>query len=223
MSETTHWQGPQTDYAIPQTHIRRTADNQGFTGFAWQNRGEFSRGPFRVASTDFNENLAPTNATAITRWVGRDDLGRWAADGTSNQIVIGEKAIPTDQLGQCQAGQTGQAGSWDCSYLSATCDDSDAHTTHFVRTFEGTFNSSFANMNYHTNFSDSRATRALARPMASNAGGSGAYLFQFGSWHPGVSNLAMGDGSVRSASVTTPGIILLTLSHVDTGQAISLP
>jgi hypothetical protein len=221
-SETTHWQGPQTDYAIPKTHIRRVSNstNAGFTNYAWQTRGEFSRGPFRVALYN------PPNfesSRLITRWEARDDLGRWASDGASNQIVIGEKAIPTDRLGQCEAGQTGQTGAWDCSFLSATFDDSDAHTTHFVRTFEGAYNSSFANMNYLTNFGDTRPTRALARPMASDASGSTTYLYQFGSWHPGISNLAMGDGSVRSVSVTTPGIILLILSHVDTGQTSSLP
>jgi prepilin-type processing-associated H-X9-DG protein len=51
----------------------------------------------------------------------------------------------------------------------------------------------------------------------------------FGSWHPGVCNFLLGDGSVRAISVTTPpGTldnygVLLRLAAVDSGLTVSIP
>jgi prepilin-type processing-associated H-X9-DG protein len=46
----------------------------------------------------------------------------------------------------------------------------------------------------------------------------------YGSWHPGVCNFLLGDGSVRAVGVTTaPDPILRAYSFVDDGVSVALP
>ena len=47
--------------------------------------------------------------------------------------------------------------------------------------------------------------------------------FRFGSWHPGVVNFVLGDGSVRAVSQTTPTRTMFALGHVQSTEAVSLP
>jgi len=51
----------------------------------------------------------------------------------------------------------------------------------------------------------------------------GTLWYGFGSWHPMICQFVMGDGAVRSISVTTPASILNRLGIVDDGGSISLP
>ncbi|WP_425618489.1 DUF1559 domain-containing protein [Anatilimnocola sp. NA78] len=46
---------------------------------------------------------------------------------------------------------------------------------------------------------------------------------QFGSWHPGVCQFVLGDGSVKSLSVTTDLTTLDRLAHRDDGEPVSIP
>ena len=45
----------------------------------------------------------------------------------------------------------------------------------------------------------------------------------FGSWHPGVCNFVLGDGAVRSVSVTVSLQVLSAYALVDDGESVSLP
>jgi hypothetical protein len=45
----------------------------------------------------------------------------------------------------------------------------------------------------------------------------------FGSWHTGICNFLIGDGSVRSVSITTPGKILAELARTDGNVVTALP
>jgi hypothetical protein len=45
----------------------------------------------------------------------------------------------------------------------------------------------------------------------------------FGSWHTGICNFLIGDGSVRSVNVTTPGKILAELARTDGNVITTLP
>jgi len=47
--------------------------------------------------------------------------------------------------------------------------------------------------------------------------------YGFGSWHPGVCQFALGDGSVRSLPVTTTLSIVLMLSDVSDGGTAAVP
>lgn len=163
--------------------------------------------PFKTSRNDYAEN-----PRTITFWEVCDTMSRWQ-DGTSNQLIFGEKAMGLDKLGECEA--TADSGGTnvrdDCSYLSATGDG--AHNVHYFRTFEGTGTAMSPN-NYD------RSSRGIDRM---SPGSSDLRVASFGSWHPGVCNFAMGDGAVKAVSATTPGRTMLLLSQVDDGQAVSLP
>jgi prepilin-type N-terminal cleavage/methylation domain-containing protein len=45
----------------------------------------------------------------------------------------------------------------------------------------------------------------------------------FGSWHPGICNALVGDGTVRSLPLTANALVLMQLSHVADGTAVALP
>ena len=211
------FRGPQADYAIPQLAHENTALTttlRAWFNWAWPNRGYEVNGPFILPDTDYRDGGGlipgragnagnPVHQRYITRWGVRDDTARWQ-DGTSNQLIFGEKAIGTDRLGKCRDG----ANRDDCSYLS-TATDGD-HNTHLVR--------SFGNVDWPSNATPTRNFNIpLARPTP------GANVTAFGSWHPGVCNFAIGDGGVRAVSATTPAQILYLLSHVSDGEAVTLP
>lgn len=46
---------------------------------------------------------------------------------------------------------------------------------------------------------------------------------RFGSWHPGVCQFALGDGSVRAISCTTPVNVIFPLHVVNDGNVVTLP
>jgi len=112
-------------------------------------------------------------------------MSRWV-DGTSNQIIFGEKHIPIGIMGT-------DAVAWrhDQNYLAAT----------------------------DSNGRDWAIGRAVAEayPLASPRDTHMPQRY-FGSWHAGVCNFAMGDGSVRAISVTAPGKVVGSLVHVSDGS-----
>ncbi|MDR1270648.1 MAG: DUF1559 domain-containing protein, partial [Planctomycetaceae bacterium] len=67
--------------------------------------------------------------------------------------------------------------------------------------------------------------RTIARPTDFNPPSTNDALghYAFGSWHSGICNFVLGDGSVRGISVTTPQNILKAVSRVDDGEAVTLP
>jgi prepilin-type processing-associated H-X9-DG protein len=125
-------------------------------------------------------------------------MASWS-DGSSNQIIIGEKNIPYSALNGCPSSK----GHWDCSYFAVSTNTAGT----LVRSFD--YNTGG---NYIPIATPSNDTAGLVRDGA------------FGSWHSGVCNFVMGDGAVRGISVTTPpDTILSPLAKVDDGKAVSLP
>jgi hypothetical protein len=210
--------GPQGDYAFVQGRIYQhwsswvnnynpiktaTADTD------WHAQGQV--GAIRVAIW--------SNGTNASSWQPRDSMSWWS-DGTSNQIVVGEKHIRKDFVGQCTDASS-NPNRWkvgDCTILVS-----------------GAFN-----------------TMSVARSCNSRFArgpndGSGTSNFgaetepHWGSAHSGIVNFLIGDGSVRSISVTTPdgplytskanadaktnlsNSILGRLGVVNDGNSVSLP
>ena len=100
--------GPLSDYAQA---LYTTYNSPDCTNFQW------------VATTDYGthgQNFSPFRPARFTKdgdprsWTGRDKMSRWV-DGTSNQIIIGEKHVPIGIIG-------GDSIAWrhDQSYLAAT-------------------------------------------------------------------------------------------------------
>jgi len=214
--------GPQIDYAM--VMLRNDGgtlwNDIGINGFA-QDKFTFQSGPFRHALYPYAAGLAATEANIAAGWEPRDDFAR-LTDGTSNQLMIGEKHIPLDRLGKCDpatntTSATGYPAGWvvvnsdDCSYLA----NNNWGTIAAARTF-------VLEWNINT------AGSGTAMPIA-NAYDQPEYMgairhYGFGSYHPGACQFLLGDGSVRGIAVTTPvAPVLLPLSQVDSGKSVPLP
>jgi len=218
--------GPQSDYALvamttpPAAQFSVPPVAGDSNAYWWQSgdiRGQLSRGPLRSAK------LTPAEATRSTGqinfWQPRDTISWWQ-DGTSNQIVFGEKHIPSSMLGQCG----GSVKGGDCSYLSSE---------HFgiitaFRTFVvGSIDPVDPNNPSRFLLGNPGWERPIQKgnEIASSDGtGAGLYFLGFGSSHPGTCNFLIGDGSVRGISVSTAvNPILIALALVNDGKAVALP
>ncbi|HBT78325.1 MAG TPA: hypothetical protein DEB39_15690 [Planctomycetaceae bacterium] len=148
---------------------------------------EFS--PFRAAAhanpwVSIDENLK--------NWSPRDDISRWA-DGTSNQIIAGEKYMYFDELYNSR---------FDSTWLWGN-----------TQTWAGT-----ARGFYQPWFPLARSGVKECYAESNNA------HKRFGSWHPGICNFILGDGSVKSVSCTvSTEKVLEPLAKVDDGVSVSLP
>jgi hypothetical protein len=165
-------------------------------------------GPLRASRITANRSLAnDTDPWTITGWTPSDTFG-WLKDGTSNQLIIGEKHIPSNEVGKCGDIQTKTlSGGGTCQILNrADC--------------------SILGSTNHTEVGAFRTTQdgrllLMANDDCSTAGAN--YDYNFGSHHTGVCQFMLGDGSVQALSVTTASTILEALSEVNDGKAVSLP
>jgi prepilin-type N-terminal cleavage/methylation domain-containing protein/prepilin-type processing-associated H-X9-DG protein len=193
--------GPVTDYMVVLAFIRGSDGS----GAWWEHHiaaettstAEYQRlaryhGPIRVALW--------TEAGQRASWVPRDSFSWWQ-DGTSNQIVYGEKHVPLDRLNQCAAtGPTYNAYKSDCSYIS----------------YGGV-----SRFSYTKGMTDASQPPIARQPNEFVNTNSSSY--HFGSYHPGVCNILLGDGSVRAITVTTnPSTILWSLWQVDDGKTVNI-
>ena len=175
--------GPFSDYA-PVIFVTYGADWQ------WVSQEPTSEYPLHPG------NVSPFRRAMITgtdcrSWQPRDSISWWR-DGSSNQLLIGEKHIPIS----AQMGSDGSSWRYDQSWLAST-------------------NSGARDWAIGRNVSASR-------PLAMASQKSTPHYY-FGSWHPGVVQFLLGDGSVRAISVTTPGSLLGSFSCVNDGTPVSLP
>jgi len=220
--------GPQGDYAIV----------AGQHGINWANWFRIDV-PMDGDITAGNQNASPTARTrgpfraAVwntpsdpSSWQPRDQLVAWLADGTSNQILIGEKFLFPSALGRCEevgAPGTNRALLGDCSLWAG---GSDWATPAYARSFNG-------------HMETSSADRFIANGELQQAGNGEAQI-HWGSTHPGIANFLMGDGAVRSIPVTiptgalaitsspndgtlNPNSILARLGNVSDGNPVTLP
>jgi hypothetical protein len=170
------------------------------------NYHEVHRGPIRWAVPT---GPLPTTTTAtdeaairacVNALVPRDGIAWWS-DGTSNQIVVGEKHVPQNRLRQCLAANFWTQG--DCSFLASAAGSQSIgrqiHSALFLAKFP-------------TDYSrDDNADSTL-------------FGYGFGSYHPGTCHFLIGDGAVKTFSNSTPmETILCPLAEVNDGVSVSLP
>ncbi|MDR1052811.1 MAG: DUF1559 domain-containing protein [Planctomycetaceae bacterium] len=153
--------------------------------------------------------VAIWNGGDATTWIPRDNISWWA-DGTSNQIVVGEKHILGRLVGQCGYDITNTGDNrrkvGDCSILV----QADVWAFSGLRSING------------------RIARGQNDEGGSNQADEGQP--HWGSNHTGMVNFLMGDGSVHAISVTVPaGVasgsnnILGRLGNARDGRPVSLP
>lgn len=174
--------GPQGDYAM----VMRKGPGAQW----WQYPGSpETNSPFRLASSNYANNI-------VTTWQPRDSISWWS-DGTSNQLLLGEKHFPKSYpAGTCVEVRG------DCGYLAAY---TGAAVVHTARTFDDT----------------GAGPRVLARP-TDDTNIPEPYT-RFGSAHPGVVNFLLGDGSVRGLSLSTSWDVLWRLADARDGNPVELP
>ena len=198
--------GPFGDYIIPLLRINNDGQSDAAAAYDYfdgMNPGHHVEpyfGPLRAASF--------MRSGDCNSWKPRDTM-TWWADGSSNQIVLGEKHIPTNRLGQCGEGDHGN----DCSFLAVK----DNHMEHCTGRHMG------------------GKLRSLARSASDmSEDGNGPYMqYSFGSCHPGIINFLFGDSAVKPISVNTPADkgfghadgpdIMVRLTHVSDGLQVMLP
>ena len=118
---------------------------------------------------------AKENVGNWATWFARDTFARWS-DGTSNVIVIGEKHIHFDNFQKCDGTDSDNVANGyqqDCAYSHPPTN---------------TWGEAWPGRNAYSGMSRGGSDRAAS---SQNSAG-------FGSWHPGVTNFLLGDGSVRS-------------------------
>jgi len=202
--------GPLGDYAFVVLWDSNVTNPQhGWWRFGYPGYNGFY-GPFRMAASVNSVGRDAYLYDDSYVWKLRDSMSWWR-DGTSNQIVIGEKHIPTNRIGLCDV--TVIAGvipnSADCTYFVGGESWDSAGS---ARSFRGGSNSE--------RFGLARPNDRDLETDASNP----LYSYGFGSLHPGVSHFLLGDGSVHSFSVTTStDDILIPLADVQDGKVVSLP
>jgi len=222
--------GPLSDYAVPVV-IKPTSDTTytdrhyrildapGTENRRWReghyslSDAEYYRSPFRVAKFNYSTYWGTTahNNTWESvnndhrNWLPRDTFAWWK-DGTSNQLIIGEKHVPASKIGTCIGWYDPDPNSFyaDCSYLGVT----------------------------HWNqmgIARLAATTSLLAVIARNSRvgetkhHSPEEHFSFGSNHPGVCNFTLGDGSVSSVSVNIQTLLFCKLCDVADGGSEALP
>ncbi|MDR3198509.1 MAG: DUF1559 domain-containing protein [Planctomycetaceae bacterium] len=219
--------GPQSDYAF--VCVSGNPDNVSSSdgGLWWYNGAHvnsiitLAKGPFRCALVEspqyINTGWGMLYMSSAKRGQPRDTFARME-DGTSNQLMFGEKHIPTKRLGFCGGANTTEMlrNAGDCSFLITG----------------GIYpNSIFVSSSRAIYFTTGTWTPGAMTPYALSLANPNDYPdgepyrdYGFGSYHPGICPFVMGDGTVRGVSVTTPVVpVLYSLAAVADGKSVSLP
>ncbi|MDR1923874.1 MAG: DUF1559 domain-containing protein [Planctomycetaceae bacterium] len=201
-----NYAGPQHDYAA----VYRQDSGDTWYGEALGNanhpneKGINHSSPFRLAETDANGCAAcgdfccgyadATHFSTMTTWSPRDTFAWWS-DGTSNQLLIGEKHYPQNR----PIKHEGNGG--DFSYLTAYPWHNGGHS--IVRLLANGSHTFIARGQEYQGLQDEG-------------------FLHFGSPHVGICNFLIGDGSVHGLSAATSSEILFGLGSVRDGKPVSL-
>jgi prepilin-type processing-associated H-X9-DG protein len=201
------WGGTASDYAF--STIRVTNETEGSTGFGNDNGWADIVIDHVIGTTTpptydggkIDDHRGPIRM-AVRRAVGdyspRDTLA-WLTDGTSNQILMGERFIPADRVNYCTSG-TGASDAFDCGVLSFR-------------------SSNIPNFSLIAFVSYNKAPISQSPNISSPKW----YSHGFGSWHPGSCNMLLADGSVRTFPVTLPTRLGLRWVCVNDGNTVEIP
>jgi prepilin-type N-terminal cleavage/methylation domain-containing protein len=217
--------GPLSDYAI----LALNDHDQSITGRDTPNRDgawtclvaastggqaiENHKGPFRTPVLSFNSSATGTdpgwgwntNSFFIADWKYRDTMAWWS-DGSSNQLLFGEKYVPAWAVDSDTLAANQWYGGYQMSYSSAYCYNvmRPVHTNGRL---------------FGRGPNDPNRQNSTQSPHDSGIHG----LESLGSMHGNVVNFLSGDASVRAFTITTNPTILWQLTHVNDGEVVNLP
>jgi type II secretory pathway pseudopilin PulG len=158
--------------------------------------------------------MLQSGSTSWANWIPRDTLA-WLIDGTSNTIIIGEKHIHPDNF---QKWDGLLSGSYDTEEKGYSQDCSYSNPSEFV------FGDAWLARAFHIR--NTSECFGISRPYENKAVQQDRS--SFGSWHLGICQFLLGDGSVFPINVTTPvgthdnKSTLLKLSCVNDGGVLQL-
>ncbi|MDR2441691.1 MAG: DUF1559 domain-containing protein [Planctomycetaceae bacterium] len=197
--------GPVSDYAVVCLVASTAVPNDWYSHYSATDVETHvlpQRGPLRTAMIP-NFSLPLT----VDKAVPRDPISYWA-DGTSNQIVFGEKHIPQGLANICRTPWFKQG---ECTVLTINDRSCQGHSRQVhpsIRLAQGP--NDFVPPNL-----DSTANEQDYSPVVG---------YGFGSYHPGVCQFLIGDSSVRAFANSTPmAEVLCRLADVADGEPVSLP
>jgi hypothetical protein len=198
--------GPQTDYAFVGCRGDGSVNWWEYAGTAESATGVSNaanlRSPFRISILE-NYTTSPSYG-AFTSWQPRDTMAYWQ-DGSTNQLLFGEKHFPVRPGVDYPAGKGEDSSRGDNTYLTARSAGGGVVFT--TRTFDDT----------------GSGLRHIARSRDDPTTTQDNGVSYFGSAHSGVCNFLIGDGSIRSVSTTTSASLLRNLADVQDGNPVSLP
>jgi len=222
--------GPQGDYAIALSYqqtsdappVLSNAPDHWYLVYGHEVGISVNQiGPLRVAL--FATPLTGASGDAYKSWGPRDTMAWWT-DGSSNQIILGEKHLPPVVLDRCLRGDVVNLNSYgedlkysqlaDCSYLVG----GEVYTVtmgRYVRVSGS--NSAVGSSDIAT------GARELAILGSERATVLGSTYGRFGSAHPDVVNFLFGDGSVHALPLSLPAKILACLGTVNDGNTVVIP
>ena len=220
--------GPNSDYIALVSGSGTTETVFQWWGNMRDDQADSHFGPFRHPVVRRDPQTVAAANYQLLEWKPRDGLSWWA-DGTSNQMVFAEKHIPSIFLNEClrvpsEASDVTKRGRFaliDCSYLSSggiTNQGGEDDERPFYSVYNSTSN---GNANY--------AGKVIAINSAyGNDFGPGNdinpwWTYALGSYHPGVFQTLVGDGAVRTITNVVNTTLLVQLTVVDDGNAVSLP
>jgi hypothetical protein len=132
-------------------------------------------------------------------------------DGTSNQIIFGEKHIPSWALEQ----DTQPQSTWDIQYMFGMWSWLNSGYARAAMHWEGN--------NYQPIARSPKDSGVPQNAHIENGDTWYGMSYGFGSHHPGTVNFALGDGSIRGVSVTVAPRLVANLADVSDGNAVTLP
>jgi prepilin-type processing-associated H-X9-DG protein len=179
----------------------------------------------------------------LTDWQYVYDFSYWS-DGSSNQFIFGEKHIPTWANGL----NTAEGRKWESSY-NTMINESHAMNTGAVGyaasvIFKGSPSKGFTTIfiplvasspqDPNTAIGGTTFSATFWREYCETAAETGINAtgetvsratggYSWGSSHPGVFNMLLGDGHVRGVNKSVNSFTLSKLAHVRDGQPVSLP
>jgi prepilin-type N-terminal cleavage/methylation domain-containing protein len=166
-------------------------------------------GPFKIPMIEMNNGGALGNSThgrRITNWTYSKSFSWWS-DGTSNQLCLGEKHIPT----RYREDTTWTQNCWDGMYATTSSNAAAAISARIVSDDASLFARGLNDPNSSTN------------PVSGGTPSGRDGKEQLGSSHTGIVNFLVGDGSVRSLSITTLPRLVTQLTIVNDGNPATLP
>jgi prepilin-type N-terminal cleavage/methylation domain-containing protein len=219
-TSTTNGCGPRGDYAIVVTgdNVGTAPSYSSSIGGGWDYFAEYVSlsnqtrefvGPFRVSMLNvvYNTGLSFYHLSQNANgWSPREDFAYWQ-DGTSNQLIVGEKFIPTSMVNL--GTPTNLQVQWDATFLTPVTFGATGGVGRFIHPGVQSIKRS------PTDYPETLNLDGGATPNYNH--------FVFGGIHPGVCNFLIGDGSVRGVSATTNWELLYWLSRVEDGNTASLP